>query len=92
MEVCGDHLSQTLVPCPAPRTGNCTRFSVEWCNNTMAPAKGGCYRSEYAHTGMMEYAEYWFGFSLLLPDDYNVGIDSIHFQVRHPSPTPASVS
>ena len=37
--------------------------------------------ARYAHTGMMEYAEYWFGFSLLLPLGYSVGVDSIHFQV-----------
>ena len=82
--MCGDHLSQAVVPCPAGRTGGCTRFDVEWCKNTVMPAKGGCYRSELAHTRMMGYAEYWFGFSLLLPANYSVGVGSIHFQVPAP--------
>lgn len=87
-KVCGDHLSQTVVPCPASRVGGCTRFDVEWCNNTVMPAKGGCYRSEYAHTRMMSYnTDFWFGFSLLLPTNYNVGVGSIHFQV-HGNPNP----
>lgn len=80
-EVCDDHLSQTLIPCPAGREGNCTRFNVQWCDNTIYPQKGGCYRSEYAHTGMMDYAEYWFGFSLLLPAKSLPDVDAIHFQV-----------
>jgi hypothetical protein len=80
--VCNDHLSQTVIPCPAEREGNCTQFKVKWCNNSIYPNKGGCYRSEYAHTGMMKYSEYWFGFSLLLPIGYSVNVDSVHFQVH----------
>ena len=80
-EVCDDHLSQTVVPCPAGRDGfNCTQFKVEWCNNTILPQKGGCYRSEYAHTRMMEYrSEYWFGFSILI--ETVADVDAVHFQV-----------
>ena len=77
-----EHLTQTIVPCPAGRPGMCTDFTVTWCNNSVYPEKGGCYRSEYAHTGLMKYAEYWFGFSLWLPRDYSVDVGSIHFQVH----------
>ena len=77
-----EHLTQTLVSCPAGRPGNyCTNFTVRWCNNSIYPQKGGCYRSEYSRTSMMEYDEYWFGFSLFLPLEYSVGVGSIHFQV-----------
>jgi hypothetical protein len=81
--VAREHLTQTVVdPCPAARPGGCTDFTVRWCNNTIYPSKGGCYRSEYAHTGLMAYEEYWFGFSLFLPRDYSVNVGAIHFQVH----------
>ena len=40
-----EHLTQTLTPCPAGRRGTCTEFGVRWCENTVFPQKGGCYRS-----------------------------------------------
>jgi hypothetical protein len=76
------HLTQTVAPCPAGRPDACTTFTVRWCSNSIYPQKGGCYRSEYAHVGVMGYEEYWFGFSLFLPSDYSVGVGSIHFQVH----------
>jgi hypothetical protein len=76
------HLTQTVAPCPAGRPGMCTDFTVRWCENSIYPQKGGCYRSEYAHNGMMGYEEYWFGFSLFLPSNYSVDVGSIHFQVH----------
>jgi len=77
-----EHLMQTLVACPAGRQGMCTDFTVRWCDNSVYPAKGGCYRSEYAQASLMSYDEYWFGFSLLLPHNYSVNVGSIHFQIH----------
>ena len=76
------HLTQTAIECPGDRLGNCTEFRVKWCNNSVYPAKGGCYRSEYAAVDLMNYSEYWFGFSLFLPSDYAVDVDSIAFQIH----------
>ena len=52
-----EHLTQTLVPRPGGRSGACTDFTVRWCENSIYPQKGGCYRSKYAHTGLMGYDE-----------------------------------
>jgi len=64
--------------------GNCVHFGVTYCSSDPT-----CYRSELSrNNNMVIGAEYWFGFSIFLPSDYNqdtIAPDNIHFQI-HGSP------
>ena len=71
-----NHSTRTIAPCPPGRTGSCIRFNVTYCGGRGA-SSGACYRSELsgnkgsAGPGEAHFAygrEYWFGFSLRLPD------------------------
>ena len=98
------HSTRTIAPCPTGRTGSCITFDVKYYPPEHPGAKtGACYRSELAGAkaqpgfNSLEYGEeFWFGFSLRLPDAYSLGtcgaalaghcnLDEIHFQV-HGSP------
>lgn len=98
------HSTRTIAPCPPGRDGSCITFNVTYCPPEHPGAKtGACYRSELAGAKVqpglsnLEYGhEWWFGFSLRLPDAYSLGkcrstlvthcnLDEIHFQI-HGSP------
>jgi hypothetical protein len=86
-----EHSTRTVAPCPSGRPGSCLTFNVTYCGGKGA-SSGACYRSELAGTagqGKAGFAygnEYWFGFSLRLPDNYTLGVqnpqEEIHFQMH----------
>ena len=88
-----NHSTRTIAPCPAGRSGSCVLFNVTYCGGSGA-SSGACYRSEFSGTagqreGFQYGTDYWFGFSLRLPDAYTLGKinpqEEIHFQM-HGSP------
>lgn len=92
-----NHSTRTIAPCPAGRSGSCVLFNVTYCGGSGA-SSGACYRSEFSGTagqseGFQYGTDYWFGFSLRLPDAYTLGKvnpqEEIHFQM-HGNSLPAA--